>query len=122
MTDASVHDSNVFEQFMDGERDSDMWADSAYQSEASRGALKAEKIRNHVHERAYRNRPLSDAAKRRNTARSRVRARVEHVFGFQAMMGADRLRTIGMSRARRGIGIANLVTNLFRFGQLGYAM
>ena len=84
--------------------------------------LKDKEIRNHVHERAYRNRPLSDEQKARNTAKSRVRARVEHVFGFQAIMGADRLRTIGIKRARRGIGIANLVYNLFRFTQLNYAM
>lgn len=122
VTDASVHDSQVFEEFMDGETDSDMWADSAYQSEASRGALRGHGIRNHVHERAYRNRPLSEAQKKRNTAKSRVRARVEHVFGFQAIMGAERLRTIGIKRARRGIGITNLVYNFFRFGQLGYAM
>lgn len=122
VTDAAVHDSQVFEEFMDGETDSDMWADSAYQSEASREALEAEGIRNHVHERAYRNRPLSEAQKKRNTGKSRVRARVEHVFGFQAIMGADRLRTVGVGRAKRGIGIANLVYNLFRFGQLGYVM
>lgn len=122
VTDAAVHDSRVFEEFMDGETDSDMWADSAYQSEVSREALAAEGIRNHVHERAYRNRPLSEEQKRRNTAKSRVRARVEHVFGFHAIMGAERLRTIGIKRARRGIGLSNLVYNLFRFRQLGYAM
>ena len=122
VTDAGVHDSQVFEVFMDGETDSDMWADSAYQSESSREALRIAGIRNHVHDRAYRNRPLGEKQKGRDTAKSRVRARVEHVFGFQAIMGADWLRTVGIERARRGIGIANIVYNLCRFGQLGYKM
>lgn len=122
VSDAAVHDSQVFESLLDPETDSDVWADSAYRSEGSGAMLKDKGIRNHVHERAYRNRPLSDEQKARNTEKSRVRARVEHVFGFQAIMGADRLRTIGIRRARRGIGIGNLVYNLFRFTQLNYAM
>lgn len=121
-SDAAVHDSGPFEGLLDEDTDSDVWADSAYQSEKAGQMLKEKRIRNHVHERAYRNRPLSDQQRTKNTRKSRVRARVEHVFGFQSIMGADRLRTIGMRRARRGIGIANLVYNLFRFKQLNYAM
>lgn len=36
-----------------------------------------------IHERAYRNTPLTKAQEISNTAKSRVRARVEHVFGPQ---------------------------------------
>ena len=122
VSDASVHDSHVFESLLDADTDSDVWADSAYRSAESIAMLKSKEIVNHVHERAYRNRPLNDVQKERNTSKSRIRARVEHVFGFQAIMGAGRLRTIGIRRARRGIGIANLVYNLFRFKQLNYAM
>ena len=122
VSDASVHDSHVFESLLDADTDSDVWADSAYRSAESIAMLKSKEIVNHVHERAYRNRPLNDVQKERNTSKSRTRARVEHVFGFQAITGADRLRTIGIRRARRGIGIANLVYNLFRFKQLNYAM
>ena len=121
-SDAALHDSQAFDELMDEDADSDVWADSAYQSKQSGEMLKKKKIRNHIHERAYRNRPLSDRQKARNTTKSRVRARVEHVFGFQSMMGADRLRTIGLRRAQRGVGIANLVYNLFRFKQLNYVM
>lgn len=122
VTDASVHDSQRFEALLDPSTDSGAWGDSAYRSAESAAMLKEKGIRNHVHERAYRNRPLTDGQKERNTAKSRVRARVEHVFGFMATMGADRLRTIGIKRARRGIGIANLVYNLFRFKQISHTM
>ena len=46
---------------------------------------------------------------------SRLRARVEHVFGWQKQH--FRLRTIGLKRARRQIGLQNLTYNLMRFGK-----
>ena len=65
--------------------------------------------------RAYRNRKLSEARKAANTTRSKVRARVEHVFGDQKnAMGAEIVRTIGIVRARCKIGMMNLVYNMRR--------
>ena len=69
-----------------------------------------------IHRRAYRNRELSEAQKAANTTRSKVRARVEHVFGDQKNgMGAGIVRTIGIVRARCKIGMTNLVYNMRRF-------
>ena len=66
--------------------------------------------------RAYRNRKLSEAQKAANTTRSKVRARVEHVFGDQKnAIGAEIVRTIGIVRARCKIGMTNLVYNMRRF-------
>ena len=48
--------------------------------------------------------------------RSKVRARVEHVFGDQKnSMGAEIVRTIGILRARCKIAMMNLVYNMRRF-------
>jgi IS5 family transposase len=71
---------------------------------------------NKVHEKGYRNQPLSKGQKRSNKAKSRTRVRVEHVFGFlwQATGGVI-LRTIGMARAKVKIGLMNLTYNLFRY-------
>jgi len=56
------------------------------------------------------------AQKAANTTRSKVRARVEHVFGDQKnSMGAGMVRTIGIVRASCKIGMANLVYNMRRF-------
>ena len=50
------------------------------------------------------------------TSRSKVRARVEHVFGDQKnSMGAEIIRTIGIVRARGKIGMTNLAYNMRRF-------
>lgn len=50
-----------------------------------------------------------------NTAKSRVRARVEHVFGYQTnSMGGIFLCSIGAARAAVGVGLMNLTYNLAR--------
>jgi hypothetical protein len=45
--------------------------------------LKDGGFRSRIHRRASRNHPLSDAQTRANRAKSRIRARIEHVFGAQ---------------------------------------
>lgn len=51
-----------------------------------------------------------------NTERSRVRVRVEHVFGhIETAMNACYVRTIGSMRANAKIGLENLAYNVSRF-------
>jgi hypothetical protein len=47
-----------------------------------------------------------------------VRARVEHVFGAQAAMSEQLVRTIGLQRAKVKIGLMNLVYIMMRLVQL----
>jgi len=71
-----------------------VWADSAYRSDEIEEKLAERGLKSRIHRRAYRNRKLSEAQKAANTARSKVRARVEHVFGDQKNgMGAGIVRT-----------------------------
>ena len=35
-----------------------------------------------IHEKGYRNNPLTDKQKKRNKAKSKARVREEHIFGF----------------------------------------
>jgi len=122
VTDASVHDSQEITGLLD-ESDGRMHADSAYKSRKLDEELRRRGIQNRIHEKGYRNRPLSDEQKDNNRKKSKVRARVEHIFGFQSyLMGADWIRTIGRDRAERGIGLGNIVYNMFRYVQLGGAM
>ncbi len=54
-----------------------------------------------------------------NKTRSKVRARVEHVFGAQSNdMGGTLVRSIGLMRAKAGIGLKNLTNNMHRQVQL----
>ena len=80
-----------------------------------RSRLKARGFRSRIHRRAHRNHPLSDAQTRANRAKSRIRARIEHVFGAQQVSAGGRIvRTIGIVRARAKIGLQNFAYNIRR--------
>ena len=83
-TDASVHDSQKLDDVLDlSNTGNGVWADSAYRSVEIEARLKAKGLQSRIHRRAARNRPLSERQTSANTTRSKVRARVEHVFGQQ---------------------------------------
>jgi len=116
-TPAHVHDSQVLDTVLrpESEGGKEVWADSAYRSDEQEKSLAEGKYESRIHERAYRNAPLSDAQTQNNQAKSRVRARVEHVFGqMENGMGGIFLRSIGLARARVGVGLMNLAYNLTR--------
>ena len=114
-TDASVHDSNVFEELLDPDNTSkDVWADSAYRSKEKEAYLKEEGYRSKVQRKGSRNQPLSTREQNGNHTRSKVRSRVEHIFGAQSNCRKKAIRSIGMVRANTEIGMMNLVYNLRR--------
>lgn len=116
-TDASVHDSQVLDTVL---RDANMggkelWADSAYRSQEQEQSLQDSGHESQINERAYRGNPLRKAQETSNKAKSRVRARVEHVFGhMENSMGGIFLRTIGSARAKVGVTLMNLTYNISR--------
>lgn len=113
VTPANVHDSKELETLVK-EGDGTLYADSAYQSEESDKLLADKGVENQIHERAYRDHPLSQDQKQLNRLKSRIRARVEHVFGRLAQYKADRFRRVGLKRAIFETGLGNLVYNLDR--------
>ncbi|MEL6804191.1 MAG: IS5 family transposase [Bacteroidota bacterium] len=117
VTHAAVHDSQVLGELLDADNtDDELWADSAYFSAAVQAALYWMGFISHIHERAYRNRPLSEEQKAHNTERSRTRANVEHIFGTMTMtMGGKFVRSIGFASAKTQLGLKNLTFNLQRY-------
>jgi len=115
-TDASVHDSQVLGELIDPDNsNADIWADRAYRSQETEHELKSKGYRSHIHHKGKRNQPLSEHKQAVNQKRSRIRARVEHVFGYQEnSMGGKLIRTIGLARARAKIGLMNLGYNMKR--------
>jgi len=120
VTTASTHDSNVFEELLDENNSSrDVWADAAYRSEEKLAELKERGFREHIQRKGCRNKKLTDWERKGNHSRSRVRSRIEHVFGVQAKRaGILLIRTIGLVRARAKIGLRNLAYNLDRYSLL----
>ena len=113
VTDASVHDSQVFEELLDEKNTSrDIWADSAYRSKEKLETLEAWRFREHLQRKGCRHKPLTEWEKQGNHTRSKMRSRVEHVFGVQAMRaGTLLIRTVGLIRAKTKIGLRNLAYN-----------
>jgi IS5 family transposase len=114
--DASVHDSQEFDGLLNtGNTSSAVYADSAYRSAETEQKLKARGFKSRIHKRGRRNRPLSEAETEANYRKSKVRARIEHVFGAQENAPGGRLvRTIGIVRAKVKIGLQNLAYNIRR--------
>jgi transposase, IS5 family len=116
VTDASVHDSQKFDGLLNqANTSSDVYADSAYRSAETEAKLSLRGLRSRIHQRANRNHPLSQAQENANRQKSRVRARIEHVFGAQQNSPGGRIvRTIGIARAKAKIGLQNLAYNMRR--------
>jgi IS5 family transposase len=120
-SDASVHDSQKLDDLIErGDAHHDLFGDSAYSSDGIDRKLKRRKIRNRIHEKGYRNHPLTGEQEERNRRKSKIRVRIEHAFGFmENTMKAAFIRCIGMVRAKAAIGLINLTYNLCRSVQLG---
>jgi len=111
---ASVHDSQALPELTKPE-DPRLYADSAYAGEPIAKDLESKGIENCVHEKGTRGHPLDEGQKELNKMRSKVRARIEHVFGWMTQHGDLYVRSIGLKRAARFIGMRNIVYNLFRW-------
>jgi IS5 family transposase len=120
VTPANVHDSQVFDDVIDPDNaDPEVWADSAYRSEETQAVLEKAGYVSHIQEKGQAGQPLSDEQNRANRERSRIRSRVEHVFGVQEnSLGGKLVRTVGLARAAVKIGLMNLSYNLKRYAYL----
>jgi IS5 family transposase len=120
VTDASVHDSQAIEELLDkSDSHHELYADSAYSGDPIKVTLKKRKIRNRIQEKGYKEKPLTEKQKDMNRKKSKIRARIEHIFGFMTNSMKDIfIRTIGKVRARATIGLMNLTFNMSRYLQL----
>ncbi len=117
VTSAEVHDSQELKNLIEKMKDRRLYGDSAYTGKEVQRCI-PKKTMNRIHEKGYRNRPLTKTQERNNTAKSRIRARVEHVFAAMNHFGGIAIRTIGIARAEIQIGLLNLAYNLTRYTYL----
>jgi hypothetical protein len=76
-------------------------------------------MNNQVCEKGSRNHPLTDEQKECNRQKSRVRSRVEHIFGFmENSMNEMYIQCIGIRRVSAITGLMNLTYNMYRKIQL----
>jgi IS5 family transposase len=120
VTSASVHDSQTLDALLNKkDMGQDLYADSAYAGKKQEKIISKYKMNNKVHEKGYRNKPLTENQIKSNNEKSKIRVRVEHVYGFmeQSMQGLL-LKSVGITRATGIIGLINLTYNLFRYEQV----
>jgi IS5 family transposase len=118
VTAASTNDGQVMPELASRE-DPTMHADAAYTGVPIAEDLKAKGVRNCIHEKGQANAPLTCKQKASNRRKSKVRARVEHVFAFmETSLGSIYQRCIGALRNQYQIGLMNLCYNLCRTVQI----
>ncbi len=119
VTPANVHDSQEFLGVLTENTSADVYADSAYRSAWHMGLLSRLGMREHIQRKGTRGHELTAWERQGNRTRSRIRSRVEHVFGVQRQrMGDTVIRTIGMVRAKTKIGLRHLAYNFGRYAFL----
>ena len=120
MTPANVDDRAPLEGLLDASeaRKQDgktVHADRGYHGEAVREMLKTKGLIDGVARKDDPNRCDQSGIHKRNHALSRIRSRVEHIFGDWAQSSGKTLRCIGKVRAKAQIIIRACVYNLRRW-------
>jgi IS5 family transposase len=112
-TAANVHDSQVLEDLLHGE-ETRVWGDSAYTGQTDVIRQSAPCAQDFTHEKGRRNHPLDEAAKARNRTKSKVRAKVEHVFGvMKRVFGFTKVRYRGLAKNAHALFVLCALTNLY---------
>jgi IS5 family transposase len=116
VSDAASYDGDKLPHLLDKENTaSSVWADTAYRSKKNQSYLEQNGFSSKIHFKRQKGKPLSRRHAEANTVRSKVRSRIEHVFGYQKNGMSLFIRSIGIARAKTKIGLVNLAYNIRRF-------
>lgn len=121
ITSASVHDSQPAEELLTKEDEQQpFYADSAYVgADLNKALVENKKVIPQIIEKGFKNKPLTEEQMAGNKEKSKVRVRIEHIFGFiENSMNGSFIRCIGITRATAIIGLINLTYNMFRKTQI----
>ena len=112
-TAANVHDSQVLEDLLHGE-ETRVWGDAAYTGQTETIRRVAPCAQDFTHAKGRRNQPLDEAAKARNRTKSKVRAKVEHVFAvIKRVFGFTKVRYRGLAKNAHALFVLCALTNLY---------
>jgi IS5 family transposase len=112
-TAGNVADGTVIKQLLHG-RERHVWGDKAYVGQSRVIRARAPKARDLTLNRATSTTPLTPMQEHINSMRSKVRARVEHVFGvIKCVFGFSKLRYRGLLKNGARLLIAAALHNLY---------
>lgn len=116
------HDSQHLQHLFDKRNTSkNFYADSAYAGKSHLEMINDAGCTEKVNRKGTKNKPLTKQQKKRNKNLSKVRCRVEHVFGDMASMGGKFVRCIGLSRAKLALNLKAACYNMRRLCYLKYS-
>ena len=93
----------------------EIWADKGYKTPDNDKALKDQKIKNRIQDKAYRNRPLTGKQKLRNKLISKERYKVERTFGsIKRWFNTGVCRYVGMDKTHSQHVLEAIAHNLKR--------
>ena len=119
VTAANVHDSHEVANLLHGE-ETRFYGDSAYRGKDQRERLKtiAPRAKDFTNQRAYKNRPLTEADKATNRRKSAVRSKVEHPFlTLKRLWGFAKVRYRGLAKnANRAFAMLAML-NVSKWGR-----
>ena len=112
VTAANVHDKHPLPQLLHGQ-ERRVYGDSAYASQKTLIRGKAAKARDFTNQRSRRNGVVDEGIRSKNRNKSKIRARVEHVFGVvKKLWGFTKVRYRGLeknaTRAFTALALANI--------------
>jgi len=115
VTSASAYDGHCLEDLIDPNNScADVYADTAYRTAANEEMLKAKGMTSKIHRKKQRGKPMNKNVAKGNSTKSKIRAKVEHVFAVLKDQMNLFIRTIGLKRAEVKIGLAHLAYNFKR--------
>lgn len=111
-TSANVHDSVVIGELLHG-NETRVWGDSAYTGKGQVISDQAPHAKDFTHKKGSRYVTLTESDKIKNRTKSKVRAKVEHVFGvMKRQFGFREARYKGVDKSAHFLLIACALTNL----------
>jgi len=112
VTAANVHDKHPLPELLHG-KERRVYGDSAYASQKALIRSKAPRAKDYTNQRVRKGGEVDEAQRSKNRSKSRVRARVEHVFAVvKRLWGFGKVRYRGLAknatRAFVALGLANI--------------
>lgn len=112
VTSANVHDSQVFGDLLHGD-ERRVYGDSAYTGQKSQIKASAKQAKDFTHKRGRRNHPLTEKERKAIRHKSKIRPRVEQLFGvIKHQFGYRKVRCKGLAKNAQAVFIKCALANI----------
>jgi len=117
LTSANTDDRDVLGTLLDQDEGGvEIYGDKGYAGENAKNIVRKHKGKYRILKSGHRHKELTPQQKAVNRKRSRVRSRVEHIYGAMKMqLGGTAVRSIGEIRAAFSFGMTCLLYNMTRY-------